>query len=216
MARLWLRRGGVAGRAAWTGLAGLACLSALTVSLGLAGGVASPARAQAPAVSARLAACGACHGADGQSQLGGIPSLAGQPSVFLENQLVLIREGVRDIPAMKGVLEGVSDAEISQLARHYAALLPPRPAPASTDPLYARGQVLAREARCGICHLPNYVGREQMPRLAGQREDYLLHSMRQFVANQAVGRDSNMAASLHGMADADLQALAHYLARVAP
>jgi cytochrome c553 len=55
-----------------------------------------------------------------------------------------------------------------------------------------------------------------MPRLAGQREDYLLHSLLQFKNNQAVGRDSNMAASVYGVADADLQALSHYLARVSP
>jgi cytochrome c553 len=55
-----------------------------------------------------------------------------------------------------------------------------------------------------------------MPRLAAQREDYLLYSMRQFVSNQAVGRDTIMAASLHGMTDADLQALAHYLAHLKP
>ena len=188
----------------WT-LAGL--ISLASVPLSAAWGQAAPAR---------LAACGACHGADGQSQLSGVPSIAGQPHIFLENQLVLIREGVRDIPQMKGVLEGVSDAEVTQLARHYAALPAPKAAAAGTNPLYARGQSLAQEARCGICHLPNYVGREQIPRLAGQREDYLLHSMRQFVTGQAIGRDSNMAASLHGIPDADLRALAHYLARVSP
>lgn len=187
---------------------------ALAGLIGLAVWPLSPVWAQAAA--ARLAACGACHGADGQSQIGAIPSLAGQPLIFLENQLVLIREGVREIAQMKGMLEGVSDAEITQLARHYAGLPAPKAAPASTDPMFARGQTLAQEARCGICHLPSYVGREQMPRLAGQREDYLLHSMRQFVAGQAVGRDSNMAASLHGIPDADLRALAHYLARVRP
>jgi cytochrome c553 len=161
-------------------------------------------------------ACGACHGADGQSQIKDIPSLAAQPIIFIENQLVLIREGVRDVPQMKGLLEGVSDAEISALAKYYAGLAAPKATPRGADPLYAKGETLAREARCGICHLPNYLGREQIPRLAGQREDYLLHSMRQFVAGQATGRDSNMAASLHGISDADLKALSHYLARVVP
>jgi cytochrome c553 len=72
--------------------------------------------------------------------------------------------------------------------------------------------LLSKQALCGTCHLPNYVGREQMPRLAGQREDYLLHSMRQFRNNTATGRDTIMAASLHGMNDDDLKAIAHYLA----
>lgn len=192
-------------------------LKAITLAglLGLA--ACMPVASWAQAVGARLAVCGACHGTEGRSQMSAVPSLAGQPLVFLENQLVLIREGVRDIPQMKGMLDGLSDGEITQLARHYAGLPAPGATPGGdTDPLYARGRTLAAEARCGICHLPSYAGREQMPRLAGQREDYLLHSMRQFVSGQAIGRDSNMAASLLGLTDADLRALAHYLARVGP
>jgi len=33
---------------------------------------------------------------------------------------------------------------------------------------FSRGETLSQEMRCGICHWPTYVGREQMPRLAGQ------------------------------------------------
>ena len=81
------------------------------------------------------------------------------------------------------------------------------------DALYERGQMLSKQALCGTCHLPNYVGREQMPRLAGQREDYLLHTLRQFTNNSAKGRDTIMAATLYGMNDDDLKALAHYLSQ---
>ncbi|MCX7274602.1 MAG: c-type cytochrome [Burkholderiales bacterium] len=110
----------------------------------------------------------------------------------------------------------MSDAEITAISRHYAAQ-PLRPAGTTRDAVrFPQGEKLAREARCGTCHLPDYVGREQMPRLAGQREDYLLHSMRQFVSNQAVGRDTLMNAALHGISDAELQSIAHYLSRLAP
>jgi hypothetical protein len=40
--------------------------------------------------------------------------------------------------------------------------------------------------------------------------------MRQFASNQAVGRDTLMAASLHGLSDSDLIAIAHYLSRIVP
>jgi len=175
----------------------------------------------APAVQAqisaqRLALCAGCHGADGNSQLKGIPSLAAQPKLFLENQLVLIREGVRDVPSMKGTLDGVSDTEITELAKYYAdKTLAPVPADKDAE-VFARGGQLAEGMRCGICHLPTYLGREQIPRLAGQREDYLLHSMLQFKNNQAVGRDSNMAASVYGVSDQDLKDISYYLARVTP
>jgi len=80
--------------------------------------------------------------------------------------------------------------------------------------LFEKGQAISKEALCGTCHLPNYVGRDQMPRIAAQREDYLLFSMRQFRSNQAVGRDTIMAASLYGMSDDDLKAIAHYLSQL--
>ena len=169
---------------------------------------------QAP--SARVAMCGACHGAQGNAVIPDIPSLAGQPKVFLENQLVLIREGMRDIPQMKGVLDNVPDAELSALAQHYAALPVNKPSTPKRPDLYARGETLSKEMRCGICHLPNSVGREHMPRLAGQREDYLLHTMRSMKSNQVAGRDPIMTASLYGISDADLQAIAHFLAQTAP
>ena len=56
-----------------------------------------PAQAQQPP---QLALCIACHGPQGNSQIPLTPSLAGQPKLFLENQLVLIREGLRDIAQM--------------------------------------------------------------------------------------------------------------------
>jgi cytochrome c553 len=169
---------------------------------------------QAPA--ARLAVCGACHGAQGNAAIPEIPSLAGQPKVFLENQLVLIREGMRDIPQMKGLLDNVPDEELAALAQHYSALPVVKSSSPRKPEVFSRGETLSKEMRCGICHLPNYVGREQMPRLAGQREDYLLHTMRAMKSNQVAGRDPIMTATLYGISDADLQAIAHYLAHTAP
>lgn len=189
-------------RPTWT--RGAAALLALACWAG------APASAQD--LAARLQSCVACHGAGGNSTLPNFPSLAAQPRVFLESQLVMIRKGLREIPAMKGMLDGVSDADLTAMAKHFAAL-PLQPAPAAKNAaLFAQGQKVAEATRCDSCPLPSYVGREQMPRLAGQREDYLLHSMRQFQNNQATGRDTIMAASLQGIADADLQAMAHFLA----
>lgn len=170
----------------------------------------------AQSTPARALSCNACHGPNGNSQLKDIPSIAGQPKIFIENQLVLIREGMRDILQMKGVMENVPDSELTVLANYYAGLPVAKPPTNRQINLYNKGEALAKEMRCGICHLPNYVGREQMPRLAGQREDYLLHTMRSMKANQAVGRDSIMIASLYGISDEDLQAISHYLARIAP
>ncbi len=168
--------------------------------------------AQNPPVRANM--CNACHGPNGNAALKDMPSIAGQPKVFIENQLVLIREGMRDIPQMKGVLDNVPDTELTELAIYYTNQRIAKPPAQKQTALYDKGETLSKEMRCGICHLPTYVGREQMPRLAGQREDYLLYTMRAMKANQAVGRDPIMIASLYGISDEDLKAISHYLSRL--
>lgn len=171
------------------------------------------AHAQQPATPAKLPLCTACHGAQGNSQIPNTPSLAGQPKLFIENQLVLIREGLRDIPPMKGLMDGVSDAEIVELAAYFAAQ---KPVPAASgtprEASFQRGQALAAKGLCGSCHLPDFSGRQQIPRLAGQHEAFLLQAMKQFRDHPGPGRDTIMAASLYGLKDDELADLAHYLA----
>ena len=162
----------------------------------------------------RLAVCGACHGADGNSQVPGVPSLAGQPRIFLENYLVLTREGIAGSEIMRSLLKGVSDPEIVALARHYTTL-PPKPNAEPVDQkLFERGREIAAGNRCGSCHLPGYEGREQMPRLAGQREDFLAEAMLAYRQNRRAGGDTLMAAALYGIPEADFKALAHYFSRL--
>ena len=163
-----------------------------------------------------LAACAACHGPDGNSQAPEVPSLAGQPSLFIENQLVLMREGLRDVPQMKEVLAGMKDEQVIALARHFAAQpLAPRATPVQRDK-YDLGAQLSRQKLCGTCHLGDYTGQQQVPRLAGQNEAYLLFAMQQFRDHPGPGRDTIMSASLYGLDDTDLARLAHYLAHHKP
>jgi cytochrome c553 len=175
----------------------------------------SNAPAQQPP-AATVQVCNACHGPGGNSQIPLTPSLAGQPKLFIENQLVLIREGLRDVPQMKDIVAGMSDETIVALARHYAAVKP-IPKPGAAIQQKARlGAAAASKLLCGTCHLPDYSGQNQVPRLAGQDEPYLVHSMKQFRDNPGPGRDTIMAAVLYGLSDADLANLAHYLATFKP
>lgn len=175
----------------------------------------SPLHAQPAAqpTAGQLSLCMACHGPQGNSQIPSIPSLAGQPKVFIENQLVLIREGLREVPQMKGMLDQVKDEEFIALANYFSVQTPAKSANAPIDQArYLRGQVTAQKMLCGSCHLPTYVGQNQIPRLAGQHEEFLILSLKQFRDNTAMaGRDPNMAASVFGTKDADIADLAHYL-----
>jgi len=158
--------------------------------------------------------CAACHGPDGNSTIPGTPSIAGQPRIFLENYLVLTREGLRGNDVMRGLLKGVSDKEIVAYAVYYSKLKPRSP-DLKTDPkLFNRGKDIAAKNRCASCHERTFVGREQMPRLAGQREEFLAQVMLEYRQNRRPGGDTMMAAALYGIPEADFKALAHYFSRL--
>jgi len=162
----------------------------------------------------RLQICAACHGEDGNSTNPQIPSIAGQPRLFIETQLVLFREELRKSDQMLPVVKGLKDAELVKLAEHFSKL------PAKTmetgppqKELLEKGRTAAQKLRCGVCHLADFRGQNQIPRLAGQREAYLETEMRAYRDGKRTGGDTIMAAALYGVDDADIKALAHYLSR---
>jgi cytochrome c553 len=156
--------------------------------------------------------CASCHGPDGNSVIAGTPSIAGQPKTFLENQLIMFREELRKSPAMQPVVRGMKDAEIVKLAEHYSKLPAKSMAEGPGDPkLTKRGAELARKLHCGSCHVKDFRGQNQMPRLAGQREDYLLQELLAYRDNKRP--DTTMSAAIYGVTEPDLKALAHFLSR---
>jgi cytochrome c553 len=162
----------------------------------------------------RLQLCAACHGPDGNSVNPQIPSIAGQPKLFVENQLILFREELRKSEQMAPVVKGMKDPEVIKLAEHFSK----QPAKvmetgAGDKALTQRGVQRAKELRCGICHLSDFSGQNQIPRLAGQREAYLEAEMRAYRDGKRSGGDTIMAAALYGVSDADIKAIAHYLSR---
>ena len=186
------------------------------LAIGLAAWFASAAFAQTESLDARLkqrlAQCAACHGEDGNSRIENVPSLAGQPEFFVMNQLFLMREGVRRIDAMAPFVRELKNDELQGLASYYSKLAPKPSGEAIDAALAKRGAVLSTSLRCASCHLPSLAGQEQMPRLAKQRLDYLIHSLREFRDNKRSGADTMMSATVLGVSDADLAALAHFAA----
>jgi cytochrome c553 len=170
------------------------------------------AAAQDMPLKDRIEQCGGCHGEDGNSRLEKIPSLAGQPEFFVMNQLVLMREGVRQIEAMAPFVKDLKDADIQALADHFEKL-PPKPSEEKVDPALAeRGAKIAAQRRCESCHLPSLAGQQQMPRLAKQRIDDMVHAMKQYLTDSRSGADTAMTAAIFGLRDEDIVALAHWAA----
>lgn len=158
--------------------------------------------------------CGQCHGAQGVSATANIPSLAGHPEEFVTLQLILFREGLRDTPPMPALAAGLSDQQVEDLAAFYASLAPGHLDRPSRDAArYEAGAALAETLRCGTCHLAQFQGRAQMPRLTGQREDYLAHALTQYRDGTRRGTDTNMNAVMYGVGEAEIAALAHFMAQ---
>jgi cytochrome c553 len=158
--------------------------------------------------------CKTCHGADGNSVTPGTPSIAGQPPLFLENQLILFREGVRASQVMGPLTKGLTDADIVELAKQYAALPAKRVIQGPLDNTLAqRARTVARERNCASCHGADYRGQAQIPRLAWQREEYLRSEMTAYRDGKRTGGDTTMIEVMYKMPDPDIAALAHFLAR---
>ncbi len=164
-------------------------------------------------VAEKGASCDACHGQGGRSSMTEVPTLAGQPAYYLKLQLTLLRDKQRASARMSPIAEALSDSDVEQLSAYFAALPPGEP-PRGQDNDAGEGERLTQANHCASCHLATYAGQNQMPRLAGQREDYLLKAMKDYRDGSRPGFDGTMTEVLHGLPDRDLAALAHYLSQL--
>ncbi len=66
--------------------------------------------------------CATCHGPTGLSQLPNAPNLAGQPAIYLVEQLKNYRSGKRSNEVMGVIAKPLTDQEIDDLAAWYASI----------------------------------------------------------------------------------------------
>lgn len=69
-----------------------------------------------------LVQCAACHGVDGIAKSADVPHLAGQHEVYLFNQLRAFKSGKRPHKEMRYMSRQMSDAEMADIAAHYARM----------------------------------------------------------------------------------------------
>ena len=212
----------------WRHITALAAL----VSLGVV--AASPAFAQAKKAAAGVSAasaagaanaavyaerfrtvCAACHGADGRSDMPGTPVLAGQYSLYVITQLFLFREGRRNNEAMIALAKPMKDADLRGFS-DFIGTLPPVPAPAPAAPPDAarmsKGQALAQQHKCMFCHGTDLAGGQQVPRIGGQKEDYVRLTLQGFKSGDRPGYTRAMTEALSQVPVEDLGLLAYYVA----
>ena len=101
------------------GLPPIFLLGALALSLSPLAAAADP---QPESGRAKAAACAVCHGQAGISNLPNAPHLAGQPAIYVEEQLRDYRSGKRRHEVMNIVAKPLSDADIADLAAWFATI----------------------------------------------------------------------------------------------
>jgi cytochrome c553 len=97
-------------------------IRALSLACLLACAAASSQAADRAAGKAKAAACAVCHGPLGMSMLPNAPHLAGQPEIYLAEQLRAYRSGRRAHEVMAVIAKPLSDADIDDLAAWYGSI----------------------------------------------------------------------------------------------
>ena len=156
-------------------------------------------------------ACIACHGADGNSVIPTIPSIAGQPRQFIVTALYMFREGRRKSDVMAPFAANLSNADLNDLAAYFNAQKMTPPTGQASAETIAKGRAVTAANNCVACHTATLVGQQQMPRLAGQHKPYLLEQLKAFKAGTRGDLDGTMTSAAQGLVVEELDMLADYL-----
>ena len=182
-------------------------------------------KGDAAAGKGKVATCGACHGADGNSAAPTFPKLAGLGEKYLLKQMKDIRDGARPVPTMVGQVDNMSDQDLADIAAFYDSQ--PRSG-GQADPalvplgekVYRAGVAERNVAACIACHSPTGKGNAPagFPALAGQHADYIAAQLRAYRKGyeDETGRTNDgdtkiMRTVAFGLSDNEIDAVASYI-----
>jgi cytochrome c553 len=178
--------------------------------------------ADAEAGKAKSAICAACHGADGNSSNPMWPSLAGQHASCTYKQLTDFKAGRRINASMSGMVAGLSDDDMKNLAAYYETQ---SHKPVAFDgELIEKGESIYRGgitetgvAACMGCHSPSGKGNGPAgwPSLKGQHPEYIVTQLQAFKQGARANDSGKMMRNLVGrMSEMEMKAVAAYVAGI--
>ncbi len=153
--------------------------------------------------------CLGCHGIEGYRNAYPsfrVPKLGGQKAAYIVAALKGYQNGERGHSTMHAQASSLTDQEIEDLAAYFATL--------ANETVEAGGSdapPFDKVATCTACHGQNGIGvQPEWPTLAGQHEDYLVHSLKQY--RDGVRKNAVMSTFATALTDADIKAIAAYYA----
>lgn len=195
-------------------LVGMYVLSAVTLADG-----------NAEAGKGKSEVCVACHQVDGNSVNPIWPKLAGQQANYLYKQLKDFKrandpavKNSRNNPSMTALVANLSDQDMQDLAAYYAkqSIQPGTAQPQFVElgqKIYRGGNLDTGVSACIACHGPAAMGNNpaKFPRLSGQYPDYTIAQMKAF--RDGSRKNGPMMIDIaKRMSDAEIEAVAHYVA----
>ncbi len=175
--------------------------------------------------------CAACHGADGNSAAPNFPKLAGLGDKYIAKQLRDLRDGARAIPEMTGMMNGLSDQQVDDIAAVFGAkTMQLSGAKEGTvklnngsevssltlgERVYRAGNKETGTPACTGCHSPAGLGNAPAgyPRLGGQHGAYIAKQLKDFRSGERKndGDAMTMRMVAEQLSDAEIEALANYI-----
>ena len=170
----------------------------LAISLMLSLGLVAGAEAGDAAAGKKIAAaCGACHGADGNSAAPTFPKIAGLGEKYLLKQLKDFKSGARNNAIMAGQVAALSEGQMSDLAAYFASQkrsvgYAAKDKVAGGEKVYRAGNQATGVPACLACHGAdgNGMSAAGFPALGGQHADYIKAQLMAFQTD-ARANDAN-------------------------
>ena len=170
----------------------------------------------------KSAACGGCHGVDGNSPAPAFPKLAGQNEAYIVKQVKDFKANdTRKNDIMLGMVAALSDEDAKDIGAYFQSQSVSQPAIfdeskiAAGRDLYKGGDMQKGIPACQACHGPKGSGTAGIgyPQLGGQYTEYTLAQLQAFKNGSRTNDDKKLMRSIvEKMSDADMTAVANYIA----
>jgi cytochrome c553 len=191
----------------------------LSVTAGLclttiAHGQAPPPPSTGMSIAEKVDVCTACHGPNGNSASPQYPVLAGQNARYLYLQLKDFKEGRRHDPQMDPMAAPLTRDDMLALADYFSKQKQAPSGFKADAAKVALGRSKADEVLCAMCHLGEFAGQNEIPRVAGQKYEYVKKQLADFKARRRTNDAGNMTSVAGTLSDADIDNLAQYIANL--
>lgn len=195
-------------------LAAVASLSMFTAVTAIGG--------DAVAGKTKAAACGGCHGMDGNSLIAMYPKLAGQNEAYIVKQVKDFKANTdRQNPIMLGMVAALTDKDAADIGAYFQSQSIKDAAPFDADKIaagremYKGGDLQRGIPACQSCHGPAGAGTAGIgfPHVGGQYVDYTVAQLKAFKDGSRKNDAKMLMRSIvEKMSEADMVAVANYIA----